>query len=157
MAGMADISFRLDGYRINLRVGGVFIADGQVLLNRLERDDYWFLPGGRVATGESTDQAIQREIREELGIECRITRPIFLMENFFALHGEPFHELGVYYLLDPAGAPLPKDGDRVAMDEGLSFHWQPVDRLDAIDFRPAVLAARLASPPLALEHIVSRD
>ena len=154
---MVDISFRLDGYRINLRVGGIFIAHGRVLLNRLERDDYLFLPGGRVATGESTDQAIQREIREELGIACRIIRPVFLHENFFTLKGEPFHELGVYYLLDPAGASLPQDGDQVGTDGGLHFHWQPVDRLGAIDFRPAVLATRLTSLPLTFEHIVTRD
>jgi 8-oxo-dGTP pyrophosphatase MutT (NUDIX family) len=154
---MADISFRLDGHRINLRVGGVIVVSGRVLLNRLERDDYWFLPGGRVATGESTDQAIRREIREELGIDCRIIRPIVLMENFFTHGGEPFHELGVYYLLDTEGAPLPKDGDRVGTDDGLHFHWQPVDRLAAIDFRPAVLATHLAKPPATLEHIVSRD
>jgi 8-oxo-dGTP pyrophosphatase MutT (NUDIX family) len=154
---MADISFSLDGHRINLRVGGLFIVAGRVLLNRLERDDYWFLPGGRVATGESTDQAIRREVREELGIDCRIVRPVFLLENFFSLHGEPFHELGVYYQLDAGGAVLPKDGDRVAMDDGLSFHWQAVTRLGAIDFRPAVLAPRLASLPMAFEHIISRD
>ena len=154
---MADISFRLDGHRINLRVGGIFIAESRVLLNRLEKDDYWFLPGGRIITGESSEQAIRREIREELGIDCRIVRPVFLMENFFTLAGEPFHELGVYYLLDPAGASLPKDGDCVKTDAGLLFQWQAVSRLHAIDFRPAVLATRLRDLPATLEHIVNRD
>ena len=154
---MADISFRLDGHRINLRVGGIFISEDRVLLNRLEKDDYWFLPGGRVITGESSDQAIRREIREELGIDCRIVRPVFLIENFFTLSGEPFHELGVYYLLDPAGATLPKDGDRVQTDAGLQFHWQAVDRLGAIDFRPTVLGTRLQDLPPGFEHIVMRD
>jgi 8-oxo-dGTP pyrophosphatase MutT (NUDIX family) len=154
---MADISFRLDGHRINLRVGGIVVDDGRVLLNRLEKDHYWFLPGGRVVTGESTDQAILREIREELGSDCRIIRPVFLIENFFALAGEPFHELGVYYLLDSAGAVLPRDGDRVKTDAGLLFHWQPIARLAEIDFRPAALAARLRNLPATLEHIVMRD
>ena len=154
---MADISFRLDGHRINLRVGGIFIAEGCVLLNRLEKDAYWFLPGGRVITGESSDQAIRREIREELGIDCRIVRPVFLLENFFALAGEPFHELGIYYLLDAGGAPLPKDGDRVETDAGILFQWQAVNRLGEIDFRPAVLGERLQHLPPAFEHIVNRD
>ena len=154
---MADISFRLDGHRINLRVGGVFIADGRVLLNRLERDDYLFLPGGRVATGESTDEAMLREIREELGIACRIVRPVFLLENFFTLAGEPFHELGLYYLLDPGDAALPEDGARSDTDEGIRFHWQPIETLHEIDFRPAPLGPKLQRLPSALEHIVVRD
>ena len=154
---MADISFRLDGYRINLRVGGVLIANDRVLLNRLERDDYWFLPGGRVVTGESSDAAIQREIREELGIACRVVRPVFLLENFFAIAGEPFHEIGIYYLLDADGAPLPQDGDRVATDDGLHFGWHVLTKLPEIDLRPAVLRTRLEPLPPSLTHIVTRD
>ena len=154
---MADISFRLDGYRINLRVGGILIADTRILLNRVEKDDYWFLPGGRVATGESSDQAMLREIGEELGIACRIVRPVFLLENFFTLAGEPFHELGLYYLLDAGDAALPKHGARSDIDEGICFHWQPIDRLNEIDFRPAPLGPRLQNLPAALEHIVVRD
>ena len=154
---MADISFRLDGHRINLRVGGIFLADGRVLLNRMEKDDYWFLPGGRVAAGESSDRAIRREIREELGIECRIVRPVLLVENFFAIAGEPFHELGVYYLLDAAGAALPEDGARVAADDGIHFRWHPADRLGEVDFRPAALVPYLERMPPGFAHIIARD
>jgi 8-oxo-dGTP pyrophosphatase MutT (NUDIX family) len=154
---MADISFHLDGYRINLRVGGILISDTRVLLNRMEKDDYWFLPGGRIATGESSAQAMLREIREELGIACRILRPVFLLENFFALAGESFHELGLYYLLDADDAVLPEDGARSDTDAGIRFHWQPVERLNEIDFRPTPLGARLQNLPVTLEHIVVRD
>ncbi len=154
---MADISFRLDGYRINLRVGGILLSEGRVLLCRLERDDYWFLPGGRIATGESSDQAMLREIREELGVACRIVRPVFLLENFFAIAGEPFHEFGLYYLLDAGDAALPEDGARSEIDEGLCFHWRPLESLGAIDFRPKPLGLRLQHMPDTLEHIVVRD
>jgi 8-oxo-dGTP pyrophosphatase MutT (NUDIX family) len=154
---MADISFSLDGHRINLRVGGIFIRDGQVLVNRMETDAYWFLPGGRIAAGESSDRAILREIREELGGPCRIVRPVFLLENFFTLSSEPFHEFGLYYLLEADPGTLPEDGARSEIDGGILFRWQKAAEMKAIDFRPAPLGPRLQHLPSSLEHIIVRD
>src|SRR2546422_9456677 len=54
-------------------VSGVLIGDGVVLVERRRADDdadpgLVLLPGGHVEIGESLDQALKREMREELGI-----------------------------------------------------------------------------------------
>jgi 8-oxo-dGTP diphosphatase len=66
----------------------VITRDGRVAATRARQRDgtfrYW-LPGGRCEAGESADEAVLREIREELGRPARITGRIGdAMQYFFA-------------------------------------------------------------------------
>lgn len=64
-------------------------AENKVLLQLRSKDDYlypdcWTLPGGRVEEGESLEQAIIREVREELGWDlrgCGLFRTIVLNDS----------------------------------------------------------------------------
>jgi len=50
--------------------------DGRLLLTRRADNGEWCLPGGAVDPGESLAEACAREVREEIGVEARITRLI---------------------------------------------------------------------------------
>lgn len=56
-------------------VAGAVVRDGRVLLAQRNRPPElagrWELPGGKVEPGESVEDALLRELREELGIEVR--------------------------------------------------------------------------------------
>src|SRR6266436_3407661 len=50
----------------------IFDDQGRVLLG-LRRDiDWWNLPGGGMEAGETVDEALRREVREETGLEVEI-------------------------------------------------------------------------------------
>jgi 8-oxo-dGTP diphosphatase len=68
------------------RVAAVIVRDGRVLMVRergrgpTERHDgqeYWVLPGGGVDPGEAAEQALAREVREEVGLTVLDTRYLF--------------------------------------------------------------------------------
>lgn len=65
-----------DGRTIGLVVAGALIADGLLLLAQRSRPPelagLWELPGGKVETGESPASALERELREELGVETAV-------------------------------------------------------------------------------------
>lgn len=66
--------------------------DGAVLicrmpLNRGVFPGQWALPGGGVEPGETIDEALSREVREELGVEVTSSRPLFFKD---LLHEKTF-------------------------------------------------------------------
>ena len=62
-------------------VAGAIVSDGKVLLVRRSPaarhyPDVWDLFGGHVEAGESLDEALRREAREELGVEIESFHPL---------------------------------------------------------------------------------
>ena len=61
--------------------------------------------GGGVEFGESSQQALQRELQEELGVTVRPVRKLATLENIFAYEGVRGHEIVIVWLAeftDPA-------------------------------------------------------
>jgi mutator protein MutT len=71
-------------------VAGVLRRDGRILACRRRADQphplKWEFPGGKAEAGETPEEALARELREELGIEAGPTREITRYE--FAYPGK---------------------------------------------------------------------
>src|ERR1700674_6014423 len=62
-------------------VAALILRDSKILVCQRHRDDtrglQWEFPGGKVESGETPQQALARELREELGVEATIGRELF--------------------------------------------------------------------------------
>ncbi len=149
---MADITLDLDGYRINLRVSAIVTQGENILVCRGTMEKWWYLPGGRIKTDETSLEALTRELHEEIGPHFRIRRPIVCAENFFKLHDVSFHELCTFYEVDWFGANLvlpPQDGE--------IFEWIPRTAVATLDLRPELIKRYIVNPPSALQLVIYRE
>lgn len=109
---------------------GALSAEAQVLIARRAADavlgGHWEFPGGKLEAGESPEACVVRELREELGVEVRLTLALGAIEHRYA-HGAV--RLMPYLCELSQGTPRP-----LAATE---LRWVDVQALGEIDFPPA--------------------
>jgi 8-oxo-dGTP pyrophosphatase MutT (NUDIX family) len=80
-----------------------FVVGGR----RRERDGRtWTLPKGTPDAGETREQTALREVREETGLEVRITGALDSIEYSFVQSGRRIHKTVHYFLMEPTGGDL---------------------------------------------------
>jgi 8-oxo-dGTP pyrophosphatase MutT (NUDIX family) len=154
---LEDVSFRVGSYRFNYRIAAIIEHNGRYLLSTVSGLGFWFLSGGRVKAGESSLDAMGRELREELGIDIPVMQLVWTVENFFTLDGEDFHEVSFYFKVSlPQNTGLVGE-ESFVRDPGLAFRWFDLEAIQAIDLRPRFLKSKLSLANQGFRHIVFRD
>ena len=81
------------------------MKDGKFLMaGNKARPDYLYSVGGRVKFGETTEEAVTREVYEETGVRMEIDRLGFVHENYFygdavSNLGKLIYEISFYYYM----------------------------------------------------------
>ena len=156
---MTMVCFDVEGTRFNYRVAGIALHDQQVLLNCIEGQDHWFLPGGRVEMGETSREGLRREMQEELQEDVHVGRLLWIAESFFGeMEGKNYHELGLYYVMDFAPeSPLYQAKEPFFRLEGqmrMTFQWFSLTELEQITFYPSFLVQGLQNMPEQTVHVL---
>lgn len=147
-----DISFKTGNEKFNYRVCAVILHGGKILAMHDERSPYFYLPGGRVKLGETAEEAVLREVREELRITAKIGRPLWLNQGFFKedVDGLQYHEICIYFLMDIADTDLLSKGDKFFLPEGKhrhTFEWLQWERLEDEYFYPVFIKKEIFHLP----------
>ena len=108
-------------------VGVVCLRGDSVLLIRRgtpPRQGEWSLPGGRIEPGERAVEAALRELREETGVEAKITGLIDVVDGLFPEAGRH------YVLIDYAARWV--SGEPVAGDDALEARFVTLDEVESL-------------------------
>ena len=137
-----DILFKTDDFVFSYRVAGVCIRDDKVLLQKPTNDTAHAFPGGHVAFGETHEQTLIREFREELGADITVGELMWVGELFFPWGEKPCHQICLYYAVDIVDDRTPKNGVFMGAEHlehrkfDMEFHWIPVEKLLEIEVYP---------------------
>lgn len=157
---MIDCAFRTEEGRFYYCVRAVIIRNGKLLAMHDDVSPYYYLVGGKVGMGETAEEAVLREVKEELGVEARIERALWLAQNFYTekVKNERYHELGLYFLLNVNDDELTED--EFTVKEGkhtLRFEWLPFEKLQDEYFYPTFLKSKIFDLPKRLEMLIEKE
>ena len=155
---MSDLSIIIDGIKFNFRVGLLVKKKKQVLVECNPDYDFEVLPGGRVKTLESSEDALIREINEEMKIDLTNYNLEFICidENFFELDNIKYHELYFIYKieLDENNDDF-KDG-MINYDSKVNYYkWINILDLKEVNLLPKSLISIIDSN--GIHHSIQKD
>jgi len=106
---LRELFARQSGYatpKVDVRAA-VFQND-QILLVQESEDGLWTLPGGWADVNDAPSEAVRREVREEAGLEVRVTKLAMLLDRSLHPHEPPFpfHVYKLFFLCEPVGGTL---------------------------------------------------
>ena len=110
-------------------VAAVIHKDGRILATQRgygEFKDKWEFPGGKMEAGEGREEALRREIREELDAEIAVGKQLCTVEYDYPA----FHLTMHCYLCSVVSGTL-------VLKEHESARWLSADGLESVDWLPA--------------------
>ena len=123
-------------------VAAIIVRDGRIFATQRgygDWKDWWEFPGGKVEPGESPEDALKREIREELATEIEVDELLTTVEYDYP----KFHLTMHCYLCTIISGDLSllehEDARWLALDELDCVKWLPADK-DVIEKLSTIFA-----------------
>ena len=131
-----SIEISPDQLRFRPSIYGLMLKQGEILL--CPQWDGWDYPGGGVDLGETLEEALLREIKEETGIVASMGKLLHVSDNFFQptfAKNQHWHSIKLYYACAYVSGDITAEGfmehEREYMKEA---QWVPIDEAKKLKF-----------------------
>jgi len=131
-------------------VAAIIVKDGKILLTMRGNEPSkgkWGIPGGVVELGETIEDAVVREVREEAGVECK---PVKRLTVFDSIQRDPNGLVHWHYILHEFLCEY-LDGEPRAGDDAGDVRWVALDDLGSVDIMEST--RRFIEKVAAEEHL----
>lgn len=100
----------------------------KVLITRSEGDTLWDLPGGRIHEAESLEEALTREVKEELGVDVTVKRLLCSEQSLHRKDGK-----FIMFVTFEAALANPEKASFVPNEESEEIRWIDRSEYDAAE------------------------
>jgi 8-oxo-dGTP pyrophosphatase MutT (NUDIX family) len=120
-----DLSIQLGNTKLYIRVAG-FVKTANGFLFEKSAKGYLYTVGGKIGLNETSEEAIKRELMEEIGMEVKNLNLVAVNENFFKVEDKGTHEICfVYNIEDLFTGEIPEGFVEIPLDDILNHDIRP--------------------------------
>ena len=146
---------------INIRVGAIIKKDNKILLVGDDvSEGYLFTVGGRIQFGETSEEAMVREVFEETGVKMEIDRLGFIQENYFFAdtpqkEDKLVYEIDYYYYMKVPEDFEPSSMEFMEEEQKAQLHWVDIDGPQM--YYPTFFREELRKPQQDVKYILTDE
>ncbi|PUA38765.1 NUDIX hydrolase [Paenibacillus elgii] len=145
-----------------LRVAGVLMKENKILLHKTKKGNAWVLPGGRGEINEESGKTVIREFAEELGLNVKAVRLLWIIESFNAYGEKNLHEHGIYYLVKSEEAEITiRTEEFFGLENGIGivYKWIELQELHNMNIYPRALKRLIqdVSEDNEIKHMINTE
>ncbi len=118
----------------------VVIKNNRLLAIKLNDgiEEFYILPGGGQDSEEQLPQTVEREVREEAGIDVQCRDLLFVIEG---VHGEAFHRIDLVFACDYLG--ISANAELHCDHNQTGFEWLDLSVLNKLPLYPSKLRRQI--------------
>lgn len=159
-----DILFKTNDFVFSYRVAGLLIKNNKVLLQRPISDAGYAIPGGHVSFGETNEETLIREFREEIGVDIKVENLKWVGEIFFPWGDKPCHQINLFYKVTlTEDTQILLNGNFCGIEKiengsfKLEFSWVDLKDILNVELYPTNAKELLLNNSKEIKHFIYRE
>jgi ADP-ribose pyrophosphatase YjhB (NUDIX family) len=122
---------------IEIELRAVIVFNNKLLVCvQNEQPPVHFLPGGHLEFGETIEDGLRREIKEEMGAEINSIKFLKAFENFYNSNNTDHHEINLVHVVS---LNIKSTEEIKALEDHISFAWVEIEKIKNVKMLPPVI------------------